>query len=378
MSQNLANFFNDPRENSLVKASIVSKYFETWANIILQILKKQERKSVRERGQIAYIDLFAGPGEYEDGTSSTPILVLEKVLKNPELCERMVIVFNDKESEHVKSLRLAVNNFHGIDKFKYEPRIINIEVSRELAGTLSSLPDVPTFLFIDGWGYKELSLELFESILQKWGSDCIIFFNFNRINAAIDNPRMVESIVSLFGSARAEKLRTELLNSNPYERELVIIEEFSSALKESSTDGSSRYVLPFRFKNVEGSRTSHHLIHVSRHFLGYENMKKIMAKESSEANQGVPSFEYSVATKRQALLFRLSRPLDELSEMLLREFAGQKISMKEIYERHSVDTPFIKRNYKDVLWKLEEEGKITASRHRRNSFGDKVIATFPK
>ncbi len=346
--------------------------------IILQILKNQERKSGREKGQIAYIDLFAGPGEYEDGTSSTPILVLEKVLKNSELCERMVIVFNDKESKHVESLRLAVNSFHGIDKFNYKPQIINIEVSRELAGTLSSLPDVPTFLFIDGWGYKELSLELFESILHKWGSDCIIFFNFNRINAAIDNPRMVENIVSLFGSARAEKLRTELLNSNPYERELVIIEEFSSALKESSTDGSSRYVLPFRFKNAEGSRTSHHLIHVSRHFLGYENMKEIMAKESSEANQGVSSFEYSVATKRQALLFRLSRPLDELSEMLLREFAGQKISMKEIYEKHSVDTPFIKKNYKDVLWQLEEAGKITASKHRRKTFGDNVIASFPK
>ena len=166
MSQNLVSFFNDPRENSLVKASIVSKYFETWANIILQILKKQERMSGREKGQIAYIDLFAGPGEYEDGTSSTPILVLEKVLKNSELCERMVIVFNDKESKHVESLRLAVNSFHGIDKFNYKPQIINIEVSRELAGTLSSLPDVPTFLFIDGWGYKELSLELFESILH--------------------------------------------------------------------------------------------------------------------------------------------------------------------------------------------------------------------
>ncbi len=378
MSQNLANFFSDPRENSLVKASIVSKYFETWANIILQILKNQENRYGRGKGQIAYVDLFAGPGVYDDGTPSTPVLVLEKVLKNPELCERMVIVFNDGDSHHVESLRNVVDSFDGLDNFKYKPVIANIEVNRELAGPLRSLPNVPTLLFLDGWGYKELSIELFESILQKWGSDCIIFFNFNRINAAIDNPRMVESIVSLFGASRAEKLRTELLKSNPYERELVIIEAFSAALKASSTDGSSRYVLPFRFKNAGGTKTSHHLIHISRHALGYQNMKEIMAKESSEENQGVASFEYSVPTERQPFLFSLSRPRDQLAEMLLRDFAGQKLRMIEIYERHNIDTPFVKKNYKEVLWQLEEEGKITASKHKRNTFGDNVYATFPK
>lgn len=378
MSRNLETFFNNPRDNSLVKATIVSKYFETWANIILQILKRQEKQYARDKGQIAYIDLFAGPGEYDDGTKSTPILVLEKVLKNPELCERMVVVFNDKRLDHVQSLRRAVNAFHGIEEFKYSPQIANVEVTRELAGTLRALPNLPTLLFVDGWGYKELSLELFDSILEKWGSDCIIFFNFNRINAAVENPRVVESIDSLFGSDRAESLRNQLSDCITDERELIIIEAFSTAIKESSSDGNSRYVLPFRFKNEAGTRTSHHLIHVSRHFLGYENMKEIMAKESSEANQGVPSFEYSRATERQPLLFSLSRPLDDLGDMLLLEFAGQDITMKDIYLKHSVDTPFIKKNYKDVLWQLEEEGKITASEHRRNSFADHVLASFPK
>lgn len=376
MSQNLASFFNDPRENSLVKAAIVSKYFVTWSSIIINIIKRYEIGDVKK--PIAYIDLFSGPGGYDEGTPSTPILVLQEAIKSAEILDRIRITFNDSEFAHVKSLRNSIDDFDGIERFRFRPIVHNFVVERELADALQALPDIPTLLFIDAWGYKNISIDLFESILQKWGSDCIFFFNFNRINAGIDNPRVFEPISALFGRDRAENLRNKLLDCIPEERELNIVEAISSAIKESSSDGTPRYVLPFRFRNVSGSRTSHHIIHVSRHFLGYEKMKEIMARESSEENQGVASFEYSLATERQPFLFRLSRPLDELGDMLLREFAGKNISMKEIYEKHSVDTPFIKKNYKDVLWQLEEQGKITASKHRRNSFGDRVIASFPK
>jgi hypothetical protein len=52
--------------------------------------------------------------------------------------------------------------------------------------------------------------------------------------------------------------------------------------------------------------------------------------------------------------------------------------MIEIYKQHNVDTPYVKKNYKDVLWELEEEGEITAPRHRKGTFGDFVKATFPE
>jgi len=43
----------------------------------------------------------------------------------------------------------------------------------------------------------------------------------------------------------------------------------------------------------------------------------------------------------------LSRPLDELGEMLLEEFSGQTLSMNEIFEAHNVGRRFIKPNYKN-------------------------------
>jgi len=146
-----------------------------------------------------------------------------------------------------------------------------------------------------------------------------------------------------------------------------------------------KYVLPFRFKNEDGNRTSHHLIFISKHVKGYEIMKGIMAKESSEQVQGVPSFEYNPATRQQPLLFDLSRPLDELESMLLDTFAGRTMTMREIYEQHHVGRPYIESNYKLALNNLESQGKIKADppaekrqkREGKTTFSSSVKVIFP-
>ena len=120
-------------------------------------------------------------------------------------------------------------------------------------------------------------------------------------------------MAGLFGEAKAASLKLALEPMTPEQRELTILEEICEAL--GSMGG--RYVLPFRFKNLSGTRTSHHLIFVSKHPLGYKIMKEIMAGESSKTEQGVPTFEYNRASERQPLLFELARPLDDLRDMLL-------------------------------------------------------------
>ena len=378
MSENLEHFFDNPRANSIVKASIVSKYFEFWANTVIQILKGQEQKWGRKKQSLAYVDLFSGPGKYEEGTPSTPLLVLGKSLKSPDICDRMRITFNDSSAEHVETLRHVINNFIGIDRFKFRPKVTNIRVERQLAKAFRSWPNMPILLFVDAFGYKELSLELIESVMRKWGSDCVFFFNFNRVNLAIDNPRVTEHLDPLFGRERAEKLRRELGSFDSEERELHLVKEFSNALEESSSDGSPRRALWFKFRNPTRARTSHYLVHVTRHSLGYNRMKEIMAEESSSRDQGVASFEYSEAISRQPLLFSLS-PLAELEESLLSDFAGKSLKMIDIYDQHNVGTRFIRANYKTALRQLYDSGKIETSRPPRGttSFADDIIVTFP-
>ncbi len=366
------SFFDEQTEQSLVKATIVSKYFNVWAKVIISTQKRYPDRSSKK---IAYIDLFAGPGRYADGTQSTPIKILKNAIETPDIRNRLVTLFNDKDEENSQSLEKAINELPGVEKLKYKPQVENKEVGEEIVKMFEEMSLIPTLFFVDPWGYKGLSLRFVNSVLKDWGCDCIFFFNYNRINMGLSNPIVKEHMNALFGDERANELRQRLKGLMPYERELLIVEELCQAIKSYG----SRYTLPFTFKDARGRRTRHHLIFVSKEFRGYEIMKGIMARESSSRTQDVPSFEYNPADflPRQSLLFQLSLPLDDLKEMLLEEFAGQTLTMREIYEQHSVDRPYIAQNYKKVLWELEEKGKITASNHRKCTFGNSVKATFP-
>jgi len=369
-------FFKESKEQSYIKSNIVSKYFEAWAQVIIGTQNRRAKFGHFEN-RIAYIDLFAGPGRYEDGTKSTPVLVLEKAIKNEEMRNRLVTIFNDKNPSNTDSLQSTIDQIPGIDTLKFKPQVNTEEVGEEIVQMFEKMVLVPTFFFVDPWGYKGLSLRLVNSVIKDWGCDCVFFFNYNRINMGLTNSVVTEHMNALFGKDRGDILRQKLIPMHPSKRELMVVEELCQALREL---GAS-YVLPFRFRNRRGTRVSHHLIFVSKNFKGYEIMKDIMANESSSSIQGVPSFEYNPVdkrdAKRQQLLFELSRPLDDLADMLLGTFAGKTLTMREIYEKHSIDRQYIPKNYKDVLKKLEQDGKISTTKHRKGSFGDKVLVTFP-
>jgi len=376
MSSN--SFFNEQKEQSLIKARIVEKYFWAWAKVITATLERMEKqRGLKEKQKIAYIDLFAGPGRYKDGSESTPLRVLETAIKEPELQDRLLTLFNDADENKTQSLQESINSITDIGKLKNKPTVRNHEVGEEIVKAFEGNRLVPTLFFVDPWGYKGLSLQLINSVVKNWGCDCIFFFNYNRINMGLANKLVKSHMDSLFGEERAETLREQLKSMQPAEKELTVVEAICEALREMGGE----YVLPFRFRHESGKRTSHHLIFVSKHVKGYEIMKDIMAKESSTLEQGVPSFEYNPATQAQPLLFQLSRPLDDLTNMLLDEFAGQTMTMLDVYNRHHVGKRYINKNYKEALRKLEEQGKIiaepSAKQRRKNTFGDTVKITFP-
>jgi three-Cys-motif partner protein len=364
------SFFDESREQSQVKTAIVAKYFDAWSRVMLSAQKKYPERS---SGKIAYVDLFAGPGRYKDGTKSAPLLVLEKAIASPELRQTLVTQFNDGDKENASSLEAAIRSLPGVDALKYAPRVSCHEVGGEIVKQFEQMRLIPTLFFVDPWGYKGLSLRLVNSVLKDWGCDCIVFFNYNRVNMGLSNPLVKSHMDALFGSQRAARLRERLESLPPESRQLEIVEEICEALKEMG----GTYTLPFQFMDSRGTRTSHHLIFVSKHFLGYDIMKTIMAGESTCALQGVSTFTYSPADRRQPVLFELTRPLDDLADLLLNDLAGRTMSVQDIYETHSVGRPYLRKHYNAVLKDLEAAGRVTAGAHRRGSIGDRVLVSFP-
>jgi len=368
MSNN--SFFDEQTEQSNAKARIVQKYFWAWAKVMV---------NQSHVDKIAYIDLFAGPGRYKDGTLSTPLLILTEALNEPSLCKSLVTIFNDQDESSSSSLESAVENLDNINKLRHSPQIYTSEVGTEIAEMFEKQKLVPTFFFVDPWGYKGLSLRLINSVLKDWGCDCVFFFNYNRINMGVSNPAVQQHMEALFEEGQLEQLNNEIEESDPATREQVIVEAICQSIKSYG----SRLVLPFCFKDEKGTRTTHHLFFVTKNFLGYEIMKEIMAKESTNEEQGVPSFTYNPADKlpRDALLFQMSRPLEDLRDMLLEAYKGKELSVKEIYEQHNIDTPYIKKNYKTVLQEMETEGFVSVSdpenkKRRKGTLADRLLIAF--
>ena len=342
-------FFNEQSDQSEVKTAIVSKYFKAWSNVILGYQAKRGGDK-----RIAYIDLFAGPGRYGDGAKSTPLYILEQAIADEKLRGNLLTLFNDKDDANTSSLLEEIKKLPGIETLAHAPEVRTEEVGENIVKEFEGIEIVPTLMFVDPWGYKGLSLRLINSVLKDWACECIFFFNYNRINMGLNNDFVKEHMDALFGESQALRVRQKLEGLSPEERELTVIEELCEALIAMG----GKYTLPFRFRNGGGTRTSHHLVFVSKHPLGYKIMKDVMAKESSATQQGVPTFEYSPASERQPLLFELFKPLDDLEDMLMLAFAGQTVSMEKVHDTHNYGRRYVESNYKDALTSLETKGKI--------------------
>lgn len=219
------SFFDESKEQSRVKAEIVTKYIWAWAKVVTPTTKKWDDR-------IAYVDLFAGPGRYKDGTKSTPLLVLEKAISDLDMQDMLVTIFSDSDPANASSLMRAINSIPNIDNLKHKPQVHTEIVNETVAEIFESTSMIPSLTFLDPWGYKGLSCRLINSVIKDWGCDCIIFFNYNRINMGLSNKSVEEHMNALFGKERADKLRVELSTLNPLKREEAIIDALSDSLEE--------------------------------------------------------------------------------------------------------------------------------------------------
>lgn len=366
------DFFKERRETSEIKSLLVTQYFDAWSRVI-----------ARRAPRIAYIDLFAGPGRYEDGKKSTPLMVLELAVNRPDLREKLVTLFNDADPDAVRNLRHEIRQLPGISGLRYEPRVVCSEIDDEVAAELESHRLVPSFVFIDPWGYRGLTLRLVRSVVKDWGSDCVFFFNYTRINMGLSNDRVEPHMRSIFGDERLRRLQ-QLVSGRPApEREEIILNELAEALKGIG----ARYILPFRFRLPDGGRTTHHLVFITKHVRGFEIMKDIMYRHGRQ-EEGVARFEYFAVTVPQVaqLLLELApKPLDVLEAELLRRFSGRTLSVRELYKAYGEGTFYVRANHREVLRRLEQRGVIRCDppaerRQRREgivTMGDNVRVTFP-
>jgi three-Cys-motif partner protein len=366
------NFFEVQTPESRAKTGIVVDHFAAWQNII----------GSRSDGELAYLDLYAGPGRFEDGTDSTPPIIVRKMIES-KFASRFRVVFNEKEPAYAADLQKVIGSISGLHKLAAPPLFLNEELTRDnYQRFLREIGDRPAIMFVDPWGYKGVTLDLFKGFVDgSWGRDAFFFFNYKRINAGInvDQVKRREHMRAMFGETRADQLDVKLRPLRPDQREAAIHEAMGDALHEIGVQFVERFDFSLRGDS---------LFFVTQNLKGLETAKNKMAKWSVRDEDGVAQFATPTeAQKRgQSSLFDIVpsfRPLAQLRKDLLSTFAGQSLTFSSLFQRHHPGTHFVEPNYREALKQMESDGEIqvtviSGGKRHPGTFGPTVMIHFQR
>jgi three-Cys-motif partner protein len=320
---------------SRVKHRILEKYFPPWARIL------GSRNS-----QLAYVDCFAGPGEYEmegKAVEGSPIIAVKEAAKlvHGGDVQSLILYLVDDDLQQVKRLEARLKELQPY------PRNLTVKVScansRSIVpNLLQSLPQrVPAFFLIDPYGHP-LSLPVVRQIQRRQQTEVLINLMWFIINRDLNNPKVESRLNELFGDS--DWRNQPFIAMRGREREKAFLAYFITRL-------AFTYVLPFKIRydiedSTGGRRTKYYLIHASNHIKAALLMKDVMWPLGDEKG----TFDYS--GEDQGVLISQSPTENELRDILLKKFGGKEATFDEIREQ-TWTLPFMETHYRAVMKSLE-------------------------
>lgn len=321
------------------KHEILRRYLQAWMVILSQ----------GKFPEILYIDGFAGPGEYAGGEAGSPIIALDTALGyKPPLTAKVHFFFVEKDSARAHhlltqvALRTLPANFQVIVEGG-----VTFEVAFEKRNPefLRNGRLIPTFAFIDPFGWTGAPFSLVERILTWRNCEVFINFMYEEINRFIGHRDQVANFSSFFGTDGWKQCIDE---TDPRRRNRCLHDLY---LKQLHMSARAKYVRSFEMSNTHDV-TDYFLFYATNELLGLKKMKEAMWKvdESGE-------FRFSDATDpNQLVLFEKVPNFSTLQSRLLEKFSDKDVKVADIENFVLVETAFRETHYKRILKTLEKDG----------------------
>ncbi len=367
------DFFKVQTQSSRIKAKIVAEYFPQYCRIIL--------KAPKQHKQIRYIDLFSGPGLYEDNNLSTPLLLAKSCASDAELSKIVRLIFNDKD--YCDQLKENFSNHIPTEAFKFKPVFYNKVVGEDadIDNFLNKEPETtnpyPTLLFFDPFGYKGINTKILSKFLCNWGNELFLFVNIKRINQAIEVGKFDDMMQSLFPTT-IDVLRTnrKYKSTSVHERLNLIMNHLALEFDNGVT-GSKLYNCSFKFQEEDSVATSHFIMHFTKHPRGFELIKQIYYDfdniGATLEKEGTYTFD---AKNMETNGFDFGdQNIDALSLQLLSKYKGRKITAKKLFDEHHHSTKWAGPHYSKTLRHMVERSQIKASFNDSVNHKVKVLLT---
>lgn len=366
MSAKIKNVLWTAPPHTLAKISILQAYLTRW----FEILGRS-----KSRKNLWYIDGFAGPGEYTNSPTGSPVATITSASKALQSvggqwkAGGIHCVFIEEDPErflHLKNkLGATVNN----------PKIHTHFFNSTFVGGLSALrnqahnpfsPPSPLFAFVDPFGAKGVPFTDIKDLLSRESSEVLINFDsdgIGRIFRAEEAANHEEILNEVFGDDSWKmELAKHLVSHELYRGVLALYKQKLLALPKV------RYVFAFEMRSAKNI-IDYHLVFASQHPLGLEKMKEAM-KTIDKSGE----FCFSDAHLNQSKMFRFDDP-SAYSPQLFEQFLGRTVKYPELRDYALNESPFT--NPKSMLKDLEGKNLIQVSssdpKRRKGTFSEENL-----
>jgi three-Cys-motif partner protein len=348
-------------DHTRAKHRVLKAYLSAWLPVMgQQALKFRNRK---ERPRLLVVDGFCGPGRYETGEDGSPLIMLKTLLEH-DAFERMgevefLFLFIEHDKRRVEHLegeleQIEIPDSVGVmaEHGEFETTFGEIveDVHSKQGQTL-----VPTFAFIDPFGYTKAPMSLAGRFLTFEQCEALIFLPLSFIMRFVGREGQEQAMNSLFGSERWR----EAIQMEGSERGGFLLGLFEEQL---GSQGAVEHVRSFALRTADGN--DYRLVFASQHDKGLE-----LIKDAMWSVDRVEGTRY-IATRTedgQEVLFTPDADALDTSPLLahLREkFGAAWFAIEEAQQATLLETPFrVSKHLKGkTLGPAEKAGVIEVDR----------------
>jgi three-Cys-motif partner protein len=351
--ENDREHFEDYRDQTRVKHEILAAYLPAY----FHILKKGNRN-------LLFIDGFAGRGTYTSASTGesvdgSPLRALKLIAESKDFTDRVSAIFIESDPVLFLQLEQTVNDFYSTHHEIRKPVTMlgtfaarMTEIMAAVRGNLA-----PTFLFVDPCGVSGTKFTSIRDVMSCEKCEAFIFFNVDGVRRIAGLDTLSDVLIDLMGSHSRAQALYDAFRSAPSvsERENLILDHYRTALR---TDIGAKYTVAFRVEQEDQQRTSHYLIHATKHPLGFKIMKDVMWRYGhSDDRAGGLQFEQASRTNFVPL-FDFSG--DEIKQSIMNALRNGHLKVSVFCDEWvcRADDLLCETAYKKAILELEAAGNV--------------------
>lgn len=361
-------------DHTRAKHRVLRAYLDAWVPIMGQQALKVRRLGERDL-RLLLVDGFAGPGRYEGGDPGSPLIMLDALTSHKALSTlgsvQFVYLFIEKDSRRAEHLQAEVERLALPDNVRVRIECGDFEstfcrILDEAPGVDYTL--VPTFAFIDPFGYAQAPMSLAGRLLDFPRSEALFFLPLTHIARFVARQGQDEALTSLFDT---EEWRAAIPLKG-VERSAFLLSLFERQLMQQ---GQVELVRSFALRTRDGN--DYRLVFATGHRRGLEVMKRAMWSVDPDAG----TLYVARTDSGQEVLFQSAVDTAPLLAELRSAFEDRWFSVAEAEDVTLFQTPFLHDSHlkKLTLRPAEKADELHVERpsgRRAGTFTDDVRMRF--